>query len=150
FIVNRALWQTGIGGSLPSMVAYGFAVVAIFRLTRDLARDAQLTNAATRLTAWASVAIFGLNPNLLYMQSTAMTEALYLALFLWSIVHFTDFLRDYRNALCQKVPPPRASLMKSGLCVAAACLTRYDGWFLAVTLCAILATIWWRTHPPCE
>jgi len=144
FIVNRALWQTGIGGSLPSMVAYVFAVVGIFRLTRDLASDAQLTASATRLTSWAAVAIFGLNPNLLYMQATAMTEALYLALFVWTLVHFIDFLRASTKSTPQFDANARASLRKSGLCVAAACLTRYDGWFLAITLCAALAGICWR------
>jgi hypothetical protein len=144
FIVNRALWQTGIGGSLPSMAADVFAVLGIFRLARDLARDAHLSALATRLAAWASAAIFGLNPNLLYMQSTAMTEALYLALFIWAVVHFADFVRDEREAPSRISDRARRSLMKSSLCVAGACLTRYDGWFLAATLCAVLAGIWWR------
>ena len=143
FIVNRALWQTGIGGSLPSMAAYVLAAIGIFRLVRDLARDAQL-NASSRLTAWASVAIFALNPNLLYMQATAMTEALYLALFIWAVVHFADFVRDEREDPSRISPRARRSLMKSSLCVAGACLTRYDGWFLAATLCAVLAGMWWR------
>src|ERR1043166_1305629 len=31
FLVRRWLWQTGIGGSLPSLAAYIFGVVGIFR-----------------------------------------------------------------------------------------------------------------------
>jgi len=144
FIANRALWQSGVGGSLPSMAAYVFAVIGIFRLTHDLARDAHFTPSAARLTACASAAIFGLNPNLLYMQATAMTEALYLALFLWAIVHFAGFVRGRTKDSFEI--NSRRSLIKCGLCVAGACLTRYDGWFLAMTLCAVLAAIWWRTH----
>jgi hypothetical protein len=143
-IVNRALWQTGIGGSLPSMAAYVFAVVGIFRLTRDLAHDAHLSASAARLSAWASAVIFGLNPNLLYMQATAMTEALYLALFIWAVVHFADFVRGEREGRSRISDRARRSLVKSGLCVAGACLTRYDGWFLAASLCAVLTGIWWR------
>jgi hypothetical protein len=52
-----------------------------------------------------------------------MGEALYLALFLWTIVYFSEFIRGDANALT-----------KCGLCLAAACLTRYDGWFLAVAM----------------
>jgi len=144
FVVNRALWQTGIGGSLPSMAAYVLAIVGIFRLTRDLARDAHLSALATRLTAWASAAILGLNPNLLYMQATAMTEALYLALFIWAVVQFLDFVRDGREDPSRISHRARRSLMKSSLCVAGTCFTRYDGWFLAATLCAVLAGMWWR------
>ncbi len=34
-----------------------------------------------------------LNPNLLYMQTTAMNEPLYLAFFIWAIVYFDEWLR---------------------------------------------------------
>src|SRR5579862_2107355 len=36
FVRGRWLWQTGIGGSLPSMVAFILGVVGIFRLARIL------------------------------------------------------------------------------------------------------------------
>ena len=35
-------------------------------------------------------------------------------------------------------------LLKCGLCLAAACLTRYDGWFLAVAMCAVALLVVWR------
>src|SRR5208282_275626 len=63
------------------------------------------------------------NPNLIYMQATAMGESLYLALFVWAVVHFAEFVRGEQPAL-----------LKCGGCVAAACLTRYDGWFLALAI----------------
>src|SRR5437879_7805150 len=34
FLLSRWLWQTGIGGSIPSLIAYVFSVVGIFRLVR--------------------------------------------------------------------------------------------------------------------
>ena len=37
FLLSRWLWQTGIGGSIPSMVAYVFGVAGIFRLVRGRA-----------------------------------------------------------------------------------------------------------------
>ena len=37
--------------------------------------------------------VFAANPNLIYMQTTAMGEALYLALFIWVVVYFAEFVR---------------------------------------------------------
>src|SRR5256886_6023300 len=36
FIVSRWMWQTGIGGAIPSMVAYLFSVMGIFQLVRGV------------------------------------------------------------------------------------------------------------------
>src|SRR5262252_6108529 len=33
FLLSSWMWQTGAGGAIPSMIAYVFAVVGIFRLT---------------------------------------------------------------------------------------------------------------------
>src|SRR5216684_1641335 len=35
-LLSRWLWQTGIGGSIPSMIAYVLGVMGIFRFTRGL------------------------------------------------------------------------------------------------------------------
>src|SRR5215469_6524947 len=91
FVVSRWMWRTGVGASVPSMVAYVFAVVGIFRLVRGSMLVAGRTRATAEFTAIFATAIFGLNPNLLYMQATAMTESLYLALFIWAVVYFSEF-----------------------------------------------------------
>lgn len=125
FLISKQLWQQGVGGSIPSMAAYVFAVLGIFRLTRSaLSPSAEPDNAA-QVAAWTAAIIFAANPNLIYMQSTAMGETVYLAFFLWSIVYFLDHIRGNAKAL-----------PKCGLCLAAACLTRYDGWFLAAAMAA--------------
>src|ERR1700719_3694688 len=42
FLLSGTLWKTGAGGSIPSMVAYVFGTLGIFRLVRDgLRSDAQ-------------------------------------------------------------------------------------------------------------
>ena len=43
--------------------------------------------------------IYAANPNLIYLQATAMTEPLYLALFIWAVVYFNEFV--------QELPPSR-------------------------------------------
>ena len=98
---------------------------------------------ASRPAAWIAALIYALNPNLLYMQSTAMTESLYLACFVWSAVYFAEFVRQSRD------DPEQAGnlLKKCGLMVSAAMLVRYDGWFLAAVIAFCAAVFLWRLRP---
>ena len=121
FLISNKMWQGGWGGSIPSMVAYVLGVVGLFRLVRGVLSREGEPGGAARTAAWTAAGVYAANPNLIYMQSTAMGEALYLALFIWAVVYFSEFVRGDARALT-----------KCGLCLAAACLTRYDGWFLAV------------------
>src|SRR5690349_15117962 len=67
FLISKFMWTTGIGGSVPSMVAYVFLLVGIFRLVRSgLSRYPDFVH-TSNLAAWAAIAIVGLNPNLLYL-----------------------------------------------------------------------------------
>jgi hypothetical protein len=132
FLLSKRLWQQGVGGSIPSMAGYVFAVLGIFRLTRSaLSRSAERDHAA-QVAAWTAALIFAANPNLIYMQSTAMGETVYLAFFLWSTVYFVEHMRGDAKALT-----------KCGLCLAAACLTRYDGWLLAAAMAATVLLQSW-------
>jgi hypothetical protein len=134
FLLSDAAWQTGIGGAIPSMVAYVLGTVGVFRMVRGaLSHDAS-PNPAVRVSAWLAAAIYAGNPNLFYLQTTAMTEPLFLALFIWALVHFSEFVGTLPNPEKQSASTS-SSLTKCGLCLAAACLTRYDGWFLAVMMC---------------
>ncbi|MGH9511513.1 MAG: hypothetical protein ACRD2U_05195 [Terriglobales bacterium] len=150
FLVSKVFWQTGIGGSIPSMVAFVLGVSGIFRLVGSALRFHSEGSGTARVAPWFAALIYGANPNLLYLQSTAMTESLYLALFIWAVVHFADFVEVRKQsegrkaARFSRVRSPR-SLLKSGLCVAGACLTRYDGWFLAAIMCAALFVFLSRT-----
>jgi hypothetical protein len=133
FIVAKRMWQSGAGGSIPSMAAYVFAVIGIFRLMRRTLSGASPLETPARVAAWSAAVVYAANPNLIYMQSTAMGEMLYLAFFIWAVVYFSESLRG----------DPRA-LVKCGLCLASACLTRYDGWFLAAAMAAtiIVFALW--------
>src|SRR5215467_12784707 len=131
FIWNNWMWQTGLGASIPSMLAYVAGTLGIFRLVRGLASGA---------AAWIAAAIYGLNLNLLYIQSTAMTEALYLAFFIWAVVFFAEFARSAKDQ------PEAAgrSLKECGLMVVCGMLVRYDGWFLAAAIAAAALVVLWR------
>jgi hypothetical protein len=131
FLFSDAAWQTGIAGSIPSMVAYVLGTVGVFRLVLGALSHADKPSAAVRASAWLAALIYAGNPSLLYLQTTAMTEPLYLALFIWALVHFSEFVRADAGTGLRPAP---WSLTKCGLCVAGACLTRYDGWWLGVVL----------------
>ncbi|HXR15036.1 MAG TPA: hypothetical protein VN777_02395 [Terriglobales bacterium] len=133
-LLSDSAWQSGIGGSVPSMVAYALGAAGVFRLVRSALSGNSQPDPAARTAAWLGAIVYAANPSLIYLQTTAMTESLYLALFIWVVVYFSEFVR----ASSRNDGPPReaySSLMKCGLCLAAACLTRYDGWFLAVAMC---------------
>jgi hypothetical protein len=130
FVISSEMWRRGVGGSIPSLAAYVFGAVGIFRLVRGtLSRQGQ-PDAAARIAAWTAALVFAANPNLIYMQTTAMGEALYLALFIWAVLYFSEFVRGDASALT-----------KCGLCLVAACLTRYDGWLLAAAMAAAVVIL---------
>ena len=119
FVVSDWMWRTGVGGSVVSIIAYIAGTVGVFRLLR---------RRTSRGIAWLGAAIYALNPNLIYMQATAMTESLYLALFVWVAVCLDEALdHGSTEAMAQR----SRWLERSAVLVAAAMLTRYDGWWLA-------------------
>ncbi len=132
FIMSTRMWQSGTGGSIPSMAAYVLGVFGIFRLVRTLLSPDGEADRSAQVGSWGAAILYGANPNLIYMQATAMGESLYLALFIWAVGFFAEFVRDTAKA--------SRSLTKCGLCLVAAGLTRYDGWFLAGVL-VLAATI---------
>jgi hypothetical protein len=153
FLLSDGWWRSGIGGSIPSLIAFVLGAAGIFRLVRGaLSSDSTAPgerSPAVRVAAWMAAAIYVANPNLMYLQATAMTEALYLGLFLWAVVHFSEFVRALREA--EQPAEANSSLVKCGLCLFAACLTRYDAWLLAIVMGgAALLVVWqngWQSGP---
>src|SRR5207302_495737 len=148
FVVSRWMWQTGIGGAIPSLVAYLLSVIGIFLLVRDVFPrspknreiSGTLLDGAERFAAWFAAGTFALNPNLIYLQTTAMTEPIYLAFFIWAVVFFVRAIRS-----CANGDPKLGNsfLVRCGLCVLGACMTRYDGWLLAAAIVALLVSLAW-------
>ena len=140
FLLSNKMWQSGAGGSFPSMIAYVFSVVGIFRLVRGLLEFDARTQPAARMGAWVAVFAYGANPNLIYMQATALSETLYLAFFIWALVYFAEFFRGLKEE-GSATDVVRRSLRQCAYCVGCAELTRYDGWFLAGVMAAVIVTI---------
>lgn len=142
FVWNHWLWRSGIAGSIPGMFAYVVGALGVFRL---------VSRRAPQIVAYLAAGIYALNPNLLYMQSTAMNEPIFLALFIWAVVYLDDFLSHCFPKLAMATRRTRRSatlaLEYCGIALAGAALTRYDGWFVgtvvgAIVVCAFI--VWWR------
>ena len=134
FVWVNTLWQSGIAGAIPGMVAFVLGTLGLFRL---------VSARAGQLPAFLAAAIYALNPNLLYMQTTAMNEPIFLAFFIWALVYLDEFLRATAPRRNDSVAPaemkPRRALECCGIVMAAGALTRYDGWF-AATVFGVLLT----------
>ncbi len=128
FAQSMRLWQTGLAGAPPSMLAYILGAAGMYRLAR-LGLPASF--------ALLAAVFFALNPGLLYLQTTAMTEPIFLAEMVWAAVFVTE------HGLASHLPPTAArervlsrTLLFAALVLAAAVFTRYDGWvFTALAWC---------------
>src|SRR5271156_905081 len=100
FVWNDWLWRSGIAGAIPSMFAYVLGALGVFRL---------VSGRAPKIVAYIATGIYALNPNLLYMQSTAMNEPIFLAFFICTLVYLDDFLRNCFANLDVPSRPARVS-----------------------------------------
>ena len=143
FVWLDTLWRSGIAGAIPGMVAFVLGALGIFRL---------VAARAGAMAGYAAAAIYALNPNLLYLQTTAMNEPIFLAFFIWSLVYLDEFLRgtspgDASSGLHPARLRPRQALEYCGICVYGGALTRYDGWFSGAILGVILFAAFLRWRP---
>jgi hypothetical protein len=77
FVQNYEWWATGLAGVIPSSLAYLGCCAGLYRLARRWLSPA---------AAAFALVFFALNPNLLYLQTTAMTEPLFLCEMIWIVV----------------------------------------------------------------
>ncbi len=130
FAQNMQLWQNGLAGAPPSMLAYVLGSAGMYRLARQA-----LPVAPSLLAAL----FFALNPGLLYLGTTAMTEPIFLAELVWAAV----FVAEHGRA--STWPPTAArervlrwTLLGASLVLLAAVYTRYDGWIVAAAAWCVL------------
>lgn len=110
--MHDSWWRSGLAGVFPSVISFVLAAAFLFAAARRL-----YTSAAAGVTA---ALIFALNPNMLYLQATPMTEAVFaaaLAALLWATIWYHDTQSPLALAFAAAASN-------------AASLTRYEGWFL--------------------
>lgn len=126
---RMAWWQNGIAGAIPSMVCYVLSVAGLWRLARYWLRPAGAVVAAL---------FFALNPGLLYMQTTAMGEPIYLCQMIWAALFLMAFLRASGSRIPADTDPKHVrrdgqsrALVACGIVLVTAIFTRYDAWIFA-------------------
>ena len=90
----------------------------------------------------AAAAVFALNPNVLYLQATPMTEPLLIGLATFGAALLVAWCQD---AAARRGDARRWRARAVGLVLALACLTRYEAWPIAA--CALAAALYarWRS-----
>ena len=124
------LYQTGLFGSLLSIAALAVSVWAAARLV--------LLLTGSSLGAAAAGLLLLLNPNLLYLHSTPMTEPLLLAATLVSVLWTCEWL---------SAAPDTPAPAKLGWALFATMWTRYEAWPVVAVLLAGVAYVLWVKKP---
>jgi hypothetical protein len=132
FVWKMEWWQSGMAGAWPSLGCYIAGVAGFYRLCRRML--------APRWSMLAT-AFYGLNPNLLYLATTAMTEPLFLALLVWLTLVTMESVDAIRAAAERAVA---RRLVGLGGLIFAAVFTRYDGWVLGAAVWGVVTWQLWR------
>lgn len=111
-IWNDFMWHTGLSGALPSMLAFIGTGVLIYYYLRDLGIGL--------FGRFIGVAVFVANINILYLQSTAMTELVLIVTMTAGAYYF--LLWHKRSDI--------VNLLEAAFWIMLSTLVRYDGWFL--------------------
>jgi len=112
FVMQDSWWRSGLAGTIPSAACFVLAGTFLFAASRRAF--------ASGPAAFGATLLFALNPNVLYLQSTPMTEPLFMAS-VAALLWFTLWFRDSQSVIAILVAAAASN---------AACLTRYEGWFL--------------------
>ncbi len=132
FVQSIPMWQTGLSGAPMSVLSFGATVAGLWRLARRMMRP-----------RWALVAaaFFALNANMLFLAATAMTEALFLALLVWSVVATVEGVAALRAGNARRA---NARMVLAGLLILGQVFTRYDGWVIGAAIWCCFAWAVWK------
>jgi hypothetical protein len=128
----------------------GASAVAISVLSMGLAAGS-LAAVILRTTGSVTAALTGaallmVNPNILYLQSTPMTEPLLFGLTLFSVAATAAWLdrvrpSDSGGPVPAPAPPASVGTVVPGIALAGACMTRYEAWPITAVLLAMAAAV---------
>jgi len=125
-VANDWLWRTGIAGSLVSMLCFVITALAVFKLAQNLYSTE--TDEYRNLLPVVAFGIFALSPSNLFMQSTPMTELIFMAalsLAVWTLQNWAT------NQSFQR-------LVVAAITMTIATMSRYEAWSVAAIACALV------------
>ena len=121
---NDVMWRTGLAGAIPSAIFFVAGGGFLFAAARRAFHSVEAGVIAT--------GVFALNPNILYLQATPMTEPIFFAS-IAALLYFTVVFAQTATM---------TAAAGAGVASFIGTLTRYDAWFL---IPFVAAYIYWRT-----
>ena len=123
FIWNNFLWTSGLAGSFVSMGSFIASAAFLYLSVRRLTKNGCISFLGTLL--------FVFNPNILYLQSTPLSELVCV----WTLT-----MASYYFLLWAQEDKPRYLIMAAAATFLAT-LARYDGWALFIVLLVLISVI---------
>jgi len=123
---NDFMWHSGLSGALQSMISFVATGLLVYYFLKELQ-----VSMLGRLTG---VFVFVANLNMLYLQSTAMTELLLIATSTAGVYELLKWQRNNRLF----------NLLLSSFFIMLSTLNRYDGWFLFGWASVIVVIVMWK------
>jgi hypothetical protein len=135
FIWHDQMWHNGLAGAIMSMAAFVIGGLYIYKAAKILTDSI--------VASIFALSVYALNINLLYLQSTAMSESLFMATLSAAIYYFLKYFKSR----------VKYHLIPAAIAVSAMTLTRYEG--LAILIASIpmvyFYTLWiGRKHAQAE
>jgi hypothetical protein len=127
-------YRTGASAVALSILSFAVATGAIAWIVSALTES--------RVAAVVAAMVFAANPNVLYLQSTPMTEPLLLALTLLGVAMLIEATMNGAIVAPALRATPTNALI--GWILALACLTRYEAWPVTATALAFAVWAYWR------
>ena len=128
FVWNDYLWRTGLAGSIVSLLSYVVASVYVFLSARRLTKNG--------MASFVGTLVFILNPNILYLQSTPLSELVLIATLTAACYYFLIWAQTDSS---------KYLILTAGATFLAT-LSRYDGWALFLALLVLIVIIGWIKH----
>ena len=119
-------YRTGASAIAISVLSFAVGTAALARLL--------FCATGSAVSAAVGATIVALNPNLLYLQATPMTEPLLFALVLLGVAETYRWVQHGATGFP----------LSAGLALAGACLTRYEAWAITPLLAASAGFVLWR------
>lgn len=137
------LYRSGASAVAWSVAAFALGTAAIARIV--------FTVTGSVAAALAGAAAFALNPNVLYLQATPMTELLLVGLTAAGVALLLDDVASSSvtgssspDGVGEAASIPRSHDRRAGWLFLLACLTRYEAWPVTAAALGAACFAWWQ------
>jgi hypothetical protein len=137
FTLSDTLFATGFAGTILSLPCFALTSVFLYKIVKSLKVSSGIFFPTYAILV--GVMLYAVNPNIVYLGITSMTEAPFMLFFVASAYYFQKW--------CQAGKYNR-DLLLCAIFLAFATLCRYEAWFLPVFLSVIVLATSLKNKPP--